>query len=327
MNQQKPVVFNNRQGLRLFGILHTPAQHLTTNLGVILLSPGVKMRVGPQCLYRRMTNEFLRLGITVFRFDFYGLGDSEGMFTEALLRDFYNHIEVGRFVDDTIDAMNWMETHCGTKRFILSGLCGGAITGLLAGSRDRRVAGLLGLGTTPVLASRSADESRYMTVGMLENRRRQYLRRLLSPSAWFRLFTLKTDNRAIWKTITLPFRRRQRLATPSTPPTENDNANPLFPPAFFAMLETGRPMLFVFGGSDRLRWEFDEKFVARYRDSLAGLQSGYDVHVVEDANHVFSLVSWQDEMLRVATGWIERRFGNELPIKIQSPSIERATAV
>ena len=78
MHQQKPVVFRNRQGLRLFGILHTPNGGSVSGLAVILLSPGVKMRVGPECLYRRMTELFVELGLPVLRFDFYGLGDTTG---------------------------------------------------------------------------------------------------------------------------------------------------------------------------------------------------------------------------------------------------------
>ena len=46
-----PVSFLNRRGLRLFGVLEEPAQAPGHRMAVILLSPGVKMRVGPQGLY------------------------------------------------------------------------------------------------------------------------------------------------------------------------------------------------------------------------------------------------------------------------------------
>ena len=312
MDQQTAVSFTNRNGLRLFGVLHTPASG-STDLAVILLSPGVKMRVGPQGLYRRMTDELVRVGITVLRFDFFGLGDSEGTLKEELLRDVYNHIEVGRFVDDTIDAMDWMETHYGTKRFILSGLCGGAITGLLAGGRDSRVAGLLGLGITAVLAASSADASLYMTSGQLEATRRKYIGRLINPKAWMRLLTLKSDYRLIWRFLSEPVRRRFTRAAPvEAVPPEKDNANPLFPPAFFNMLSTKRPMLLVFGGTDRLQWEFEEKFVARHRQRLAALPPLYDVHIIDGANHVLSLREWQNELIDVSTRWLEKHYAADL---------------
>jgi hypothetical protein len=312
-NEQTAVTFLNRDGLRLFGILHTPGGR-PGDLVVLLLSPGVKMRVGPERLYLQLTKRLLEQGISVLRFDFHGLGDSEGTLPEEQLRDVYNHIEVGRYINDTIDAMDWMEKTYGSRRFILSGLCGGAITGLLAGDRDERVAGLLGLGITPVLASRAADASRYMTIGQLEAQQKMYLKRLLKPEAWYRLLTFKTDNHLIRRMIAHWARRLVGRTPPppaAAPNGEADNANPLFPPAFFTMVSRRRPMLLIFGGSDRLHWEYQEKFVARYRDRLAAMPPIVDVHVIELANHVLSLPEWQNEMLDVATGWVTKHFHSE----------------
>lgn len=323
MPRSIPVTFTNRRGLKLFGILEMPASPTVQDLAVLMLSPGVKMRVGPQCLYRTMTTEFLQFGIPVLRFDCHGLGDSEGTLPEELLRDVYNHIEVGRFVDDTVDAMDWMQREHGTRRFILSGLCGGAITGLLAGERDRRVVGLLGLGLTAVLASRAADASRYMTEGELQGARQMYLRRLLSPQAWYRLFTLKADYRLIGRLIAQTVRPKRQAQAPAPPPPD-DNANPRFPPAFFSMLSTGRPMLLVFGGSDRLQWEFEEKFVARHREQLASFPPLWDVHVVPQANHVLSASEWQREMLDVSRAWLQRHFA---PSPAAGPAAVAATSV
>ena len=309
MPQQRAVVFANRKGLRLFGILHLPDQLPVSKVAVILLSPGVKMRVGPEGLYRRMTDLFLETGMPVLRFDFYGLGDSEGELQETFLKDVYNHIEVGRFVDDTLDSMDWMQRECGTKRFILSGLCGGAITGLLAGSRDSRVSGLLALGVTAVLANRSADPSLYMSRGQLQHMRKGYLKKLLEPASWVRLLTLRTDYRALWRAVVKPlYDTRSKQTSEKQVQADYDNANPLFPPAFFKMIEAGKPMLYVFGGSDRLRWDFDEKFVARHRDRLASIGDRFDVHVIEQANHVLSFEEWQNEMLDVSRRWLVQEF-------------------
>ncbi|MEZ5287559.1 MAG: hypothetical protein R2712_22705 [Vicinamibacterales bacterium] len=313
MGEQTPLTFLNRKGQRLFGVLHTPGGPPRRDLMVLLLSPGVKMRVGPERLYLQMTRMLLALGLSVFRFDFHGLGDSEGVLSEELLRDVYNHIEVGRYVEDTIDAMNWVQRTYGSTRFILSGLCGGAITGLLAGDADIRVAGLLALGITPVLAARTADTSRYMTVGQLEAQQQIYLRRLANPQAWLRLLTFRADNRLIGKMLAHWARRLFRPAPPAPvqPPPEGDNANPLFPPAFFKMLSERRPMLLIFGGSDRLQFEYEEKFVARHRERLQRMPPLVDVHVIDAANHVLSLREWQEEMLRVSEQWVRRHFSGD----------------
>ena len=323
MATETPVTFDNRRGDRLFGVLHTP-EGAPGDLVLMLLSPGVKMRVGPQGLYRRMADEFVAMGISVLRFDFHGLGDSAGTLPEELLRDVYNHIEVGRYVEDTVDAMNWMEQRYGSRRFILSGLCGGAITGLLAGEHDSRVAGLIGLGITPVLAARSADASRYMTTGQLQDSQKRYLKRLLSPKAWYRLLTFQTDNRLIGRMLSLWWRRL--LGTPepvAVAPPADDNANPRFPPAYFRMLATRRPMLLVFGGADRLRWEFEEKFVQRHKERLAALPALSEVHIVDLANHVLSLREWQRELLDVSNRWMHTHFAQDLKVR-QPAGAERA---
>ena len=314
MSAKVPVTFTNRSGQRLFGVLHTPPGYARGGLTVLLLSPGVKMRVGPQRLYLHLTEALLGLGLAVFRFDFHGLGDAEGTLPEAMLRDFYNHIEVGRYVNDTVDAMDWMQREHGCSRFLLSGLCGGAITGLLTGNRDPRVVGLLGLGITPVLAARSAEASRYMTMGQLEAAQQMYLRRLLNPRAWYRLLTLKADYKLIGRMLKHWLRRSRPDAEAATAPSlpENDNANPLFPPAFFKMLSTKRPMLLVFGGSDRLHFEYQEKFLARHRERLKSLPDLVEVHVIEAANHVLSLAEWQRELLDVSDRWLRRHFNGDL---------------
>lgn len=305
-----PVTFVNRDGLTLFGVLHEPVRP-STDVAALLLSPGVKMRVGPERLYLRLADLFAELGIPALRFDCNGLGDSEGVLTEPLLRDVYGNIEVGRFVGDTIDAMDWMQHRNGHRRFVLSGLCGGAITGLLAGARDNRVAGLLALGITPLIASRSVDPVKYMTSGQLKAVGRTYMDKLVRPHAWLRFLTLKTDYRLLYRAVrhTLVGAPPKAAPPPATGDAEADNASPLFPPAFFQMLSSNRPMLLVFGGSDRLGWEFEEKFVKRYPERLAASAGGFDVHTIAQANHVLSFGPWQDEMMHVAREWLSRHFG------------------
>lgn len=310
--QQTPVTFTNRKGLRLFGILHAPIDGPSTGLALVLLSPGVKMRVGPQRLYLDVADLFVRMGIPVLRFDFHGLGDSEGTLTEELLRDLYNHIEVGRFVDDTVDAMDWMQRTHGVSRFILSGLCGGAITGLLAGERDRRVAGLLALAITPLLASRSADPSRYMTSGQAAEIRSTYLSKLASPRAWLRLLSFRSDFRLLWRSVRSGIRPPVPAPAQREAQATDDNASPLFPPAFFHMAASRRPMLLVFGASDRLHFEFEEKFVARHRERLAALPDAYTLHTIPHANHVLSFREWQQAMIDATAQWLQAHFAADI---------------
>ncbi|MFN2329961.1 MAG: alpha/beta fold hydrolase [Chromatocurvus sp.] len=310
--QVEPIVFENRAGLKLFGILHTPLQARAGAPAILLLSPGIKMRVGPNLLYRSITDRLVGMGYSVFRFDFFGLGDSEGELSETRLADVYNHIEVGRYVEDTLDAMDFMQREYGIGKFILGGLCGGAVSGLLTAGRDPRAVGLLGLGLTVVLASAAADPLKYMPQGQAKLSRQAYFMRALRPSSWLRLLTLQSDFKLLWASFSTPFKklRPARGAQPEAGErqVQMDNRNPLIPKAVFPVLDRGGKILLIFSGADRLLDEFQEKFAAGYKAALARHADGFQVRVVKDANHIFSQRAWRDEMLDDTERWLNRHF-------------------
>ncbi|MBK6674423.1 MAG: hypothetical protein IPG49_13505 [Proteobacteria bacterium] len=267
----EPVNFLNSQGARLHGTLHTPSKPRPQAPAVILLSPGVKMRVGPGRLYVPLTDLLNSLGFTVLRFDFFGLGDSEGQLHESLLIDIYNHVEVGRNVDDTLCAIRWMrETH-GYSSFILGGLCGGATTAALAAERDPSIRFLLCIGLAITLSSDAATPAKYLTRVELDSRRQKYFRRLLEPKSWIRLLTFQSEYGVIWRSMKkVIFKERATPAPEAAAITGEhmENANPLFPPAYFSFLQRGGKALLIFSEKDRLPSEFDEKFATPYAKRL-----------------------------------------------------------
>lgn len=313
MTEMEPVVFPNKEGLKLFGILHRPESEIDRKICILLLSPGVKMRVGPHRLYNKMTEDLVKLGFTVFRFDFAGLGDSEGEIDEPLLADFYSTVQVGRYVDDTNAAMNWVQDTLNIERFILSGLCGGAITGLLTGARDSRVEALVGLGIPVILDSSQVDHTRYITEGQVKRLKQGYIRRLLEPKSWIRLLTFRSNYLAIFKVLRQMLFGKAKVKKPGvveTPekPTQGGNINPHFAPAFFQWMENSRKIFLVFSGTDRLTWEFDEKFSSVYADKLKAYTHLYQVYTVPDANHIFTFADWYGEMMEQVTAWIKTNY-------------------
>lgn len=303
------VSFPNAAGQTLFGTLHRAARANPALPVVVLLSPGVKMRVGPGRLYVPLTQMLCEQGYTVLRFDFFGLGDSEGELTETLLPDVYNHIEVGRYVDDTLAAMRWLRTSQGAQRFVLGGLCGGAITALLAADRDASVEGLLSLGMTVTLASNAATPGKYLTAVQLEGRRKGYIKKLLSPKSWLRLLTFQSEYTVIWHSILRMFVKKPKpkaVAPTAEPATieQRGNANPMFPPAYFKFLERGGRAFMLFSGKDRLQSEYEEKFAQPFAERLKALAPQIDQHVVANANHVLSLHEWQREMVEASRAWM-----------------------
>lgn len=299
-----PVFFDNRNKLRLFGILHRPSG-ARKDICIIILSPGIKSRVAPHRLYVKMAESFCEMGYCVLRFDPHGIGDSEGEIEERMAADFYGSVQVGRFVNDTIDAMDWLEKEQGISRFILAGLCGGAITGLLAGATDQRVHSLLGLGIPVILDSATTDQTKYMTSGQLEDIGDTYLRKLIDKKAWRRFLSLKSDYRLILKVVLNSVSKKAGNSHTSHRDTEisetrgdrtGNNFNTFFPLALHKMLSS-RKVLLIFSGADRLHWEFEEKYIQKYAQEFQKLRKNIDIHVINNANHILSFTEWQDELL------------------------------
>lgn len=321
MGEVLPVSFKNARGLMLYGSLHLPATSRQDLPVVVLLSPGVKMRVGPGRLYVPLTELLTSQGFRVLRFDFFGLGDSEGELDETLLADVYNNIEVGRYVGDTLAALNWLSAEHGAKRFVLGGLCGGAITAILAAERDVRVDSLLSIGMTVTLASNAAKPGQYLTRAQLDDRRRRYLAKLYKPEAWLRFLTFRSEYGVIWKAMKRVFIKDKPVAAAAVvatapgapaaaaPPAEQrGNANPLFPKAYFTFLARGGKALMLFSERDRLQSEYEEKFAQPFAAQLAPHAAQIEQHVIPHANHVLAFREWQEQMLTLSRAWLARLY-------------------
>lgn len=300
------VTFHNKEGQTLVGVLHEPANP-RDDLAVILLSAGVKARVGPHGLYSFLARALCRLGFRVLRFDFAGLGDAEGTVEEPLIADYYGSVSLGRYLPDTLSAVDWACHELGVQRVLLAGLCGGAITGLIAGAVHPKVAGLLALGIPVSVDGSAVDHVRFMSAGQLESVRERYVDKLRDPRAWLRVLRLETDFRLLARSF-LGRRDAAPDATGAAGTPAGDNTNPHFLPALLAMLHANKPVMLVFSGADRLYWEFAERFVDSGRLALQANRNVLDVEVVEGANHVFGFKEWQEDMLQRASRWLDRQF-------------------
>ena len=144
-----------------------------------------------------------------------------------------------------------------------------------------------------ILDGSSVDKVRHLSEGQRRGLRRGYLKKLRDPRAWARLLRLRTDFRVLAAAMGLRPRRTAPAASAAPP----DNANPLFAEAFDAFATGGRDLLLVFSESDRLWWEWREKFESRRPELVSRHAARCRVHVVAGANHVFTFPEWQRDML------------------------------
>lgn len=316
MNTGCPISFTNRDGLTLHGFLHSPTEGTRRDVCVLLLSPGIKGRVAPHRLYLKIAERMVAMGFHVLRFDFHGLGDSQGQLNERVLASMYRSIQLGRYVDDTVDAMNWLERDAGIRKFVGSGLCGGSITALLTASRDPRIVGLLGLGIPTALDVGPEQSDRFLTRGQLEVEGKRYLRNLLKPASWRRFLTGKSGYGLIMRSLrqlwsgrsTRASSPKQVSASGTATPGTQDNTNPHFAPSLLSLIQKRAPICLIFSGSDRLLFEFSEKFEQKNAEALAAEESPYEIHVIEKANHILSDPAWVSKFLDIACPWLDQTF-------------------
>jgi len=311
------VTIHNSAAQALHCLLEEPASGAPRrDVACLLLSPGVKMRVAPHRLYRKLASVFLERGMPVLRVDFHGLGDSGGELPEAQLDQLYRQVQLGRHVDDVLSAMNHLAQRHGIRKFVVGGLCGGAITGLLAAERDPRIVGLYAIGIPVVLDGTGAHESVNMSRGQLSSLRERYVRKIFNPSALWRLLTLRSDFRLIFASLFARFGQRKRFtgagawveAVPTPAVQPSANLNPGFVRALFRMLRERSPVLLLFSGADRLEWELREKFVEPWAHALESLAGSLTIETIPAANHVLGHPAWVAEARQRTASWLDSRF-------------------
>lgn len=119
---------------RLVGVITSPAGP-SAQTACLLMNAGVIHRIGPHRLNVRLARALAARGVMSLRIDLSGLGDSEVARAGRSFRD--------QAVADLRAAMDVVEREHGIHRFIVIGVCSGAVNGYATALADARVTGLL----------------------------------------------------------------------------------------------------------------------------------------------------------------------------------------
>lgn len=314
MSKTIPITFSSGEGLKLFGILHKPSLKSHNGVGIIFLTAGIKSRVAPHRLYVKMARGFCQNGFQVFRFDPYGMGDSEGEVPERRSEEYFASIQVGKYVEDTISAINWMERECGCSKFILAGLCGGAITALLTARRDHRVAGIISLGIPVLIEGGNENYFKIMSSRALEHHYEGYIKKIFSLNAWLRFITFQSAHRVIFKSLVnkiFPrfFAHRQNKTHKNL--QISGGLNPYFFPALKSIVSSKRQIFLIFAEKDRIFWEFEEKIYNPNRNFFDHSKGCIEIHVEKGANHILSFKECYENVFKMSISWLKKHYGNE----------------
>jgi exosortase A-associated hydrolase 2 len=126
--------FKNHKNQRLFGILHAPEQKLAKGVTILYCSPIFEEKLHSHRVLVNFSRYAASKGIHVLRFDYYGDGESEGLFEEASIES---------RIDDIESAVEYVKNQVNPSLIILLGLRLGGTLAVLAGESLPKVDGIV----------------------------------------------------------------------------------------------------------------------------------------------------------------------------------------
>jgi exosortase A-associated hydrolase 1 len=281
MIAQRRVLHFACRGCWLVGVLHLPEQ--PSPRGVLIVTGGPQYRVGSHRQFVLLAQHLAEAGLPVMRFDYRGMGDSEGD-----SRDFEQVEE-----DLAAAIAHFFSTLPALTELVLWGLCDGATAAAFHAPRDSRIRGL-------VLLNPWVRTEQGMARATL---RHYYLQRLLEADFWRKLAsgalglgrTLRdfaqlasaargsrddADEAANWATNRLP----QRL--------------------YLALNRFQGPVLIILSGADLGAREFSAlaEQHAHWRALLAAPRMR--MTVLPQANHTFARAAWREQVAVLCSEWM-----------------------
>jgi pimeloyl-ACP methyl ester carboxylesterase len=265
-------------GAALVGILTEPQKADDRDRpAVILLNSGILHRVGACRLHVRIARALAPLGVTVLRFDYSGIGDSEAR------RDSLSFEESA--VIETREAMDYLAQARGLRNFVLMGLCSGADMAFEVANVDPRVVGLVQL-----------DAWAYRTF-------RHYLHhygpRMKELSVWTNF--IKTRLKRLAGRAAAPEQPTEDMELPTYvrefPPRERVAAE------LRALAERGMEFFYIYSGGQE-EYNYRAQFVDMFRE--VDFKRQLRVDYLPDADHIFTGLDHQQLVVRGVVDWMRR---------------------
>ena len=265
----------------LFGVLSAPAT--ASARGVLIIVGGPQYRAGSHRQFTLLARSLAQRGIPAMRFDYRGMGDSEGS-----VRDFE---AVGDDLRAAIDQ--FFSAVPGIEEVVLWGLCDAASAALLYAGGDRRVCGL-------VLLNPWVRTEHGIARTTLKH---YYFRRLLEAALWRKIVQGKFNlAHAAGGFVRLV---RAALLRPSTRQGGGAAATAALPERMCAGLhQFGGKVLLILSGADLTAREFSGLAAGsrRWRRLLGAPR--VTLHQLAKADHTFSRRAWRDQVADWTGEWI-----------------------
>ncbi len=266
---------------RLVAILHRPAEPRPR--GVLLVVGGPQYRVGSHRQFVLLARHLARRGFPVLRFDYRGMGDSEGADT---LFD-----TAGA---DVRAALEGLSAAAGVSEIVIWGLCDAASSALLHGATDTRVRGL-------VLVNPWVRQGETQARTVLKH---YYASRLFDPELWRRVLTGRMN--VLASVADFARNLRKSVGVPGGTAAGGTLPGGSFVARMLEGLESFRgKVLLILSGDDLTAAEFKDEVQSSPRWSRALERATVQRRDFPAANHTFSTAAWRDGVALCTEQWLE----------------------
>ncbi|NOZ42280.1 MAG: hydrolase 1, exosortase A system-associated [Alphaproteobacteria bacterium] len=274
--------FNNNDD-RLIGIVHNPAGG-SEKVGLLIVVGGPQYRIGAHRQYVDLARYCARRGIAAMRFDYQGIGDSDGSYPgfEQVSSDIHSAIE------EFIKRVPTLES------VALWGLCEGASALLLGGADHQAVSRI-------ILANPWVRSERGLAKAYIKH---YYLDRLTSRDFWKKIFSGHLDLKAavagLWANIT----RASRAGSPAAQPSGAGDDRPFPARMLSGFRDFPGKTLLIMSANDLVAREFDDLISGDrgWRDALR--QKGLTRIDIAESDHTFSTEKWRMRVAEATAEWL-----------------------
>lgn len=268
---ETPVIFTSREQ-QLVGIEHSPqvnTDYKKSTQGVVIVVGGPQTRVGSHRLFVQLARALAHQGYYVFRFDYTGAGDSEGVISPFT--------DIQRDIEAAIAIFRQQQPQLADIK--LWGLCdaASAILLYLAQTPNHSINGLVLV--NPWVRQASTEAKTYL--------KSYYVKRLFSKGFWAKLFSGNVDSISALNDI------RHFNEMSKVEPTHNSFVNKMY----IGLHEFIAPVTILLSGNDLTADEF--KLLIEENNSWfeVSQRKNVNIHTLNQANHTFSRVENKHELI------------------------------
>lgn len=264
---------------RLVGIAALPQR--SASIGVLILVGGPQYRVGSHRQFTLLARSLAESGIPCFRFDYTGMGDSEGE------RQAFSDVQG----DITVALDQFQKIAPEVKKIVVWGLCDAASVALMHAHAEPRICSL-------VLLNPWVHGGDYSPQVKLSH---YYAPLLRGKETWLRFFTGKIHIRKALKeffsdSVSL---FRSAVGLPLAVPARH---------SFVAEMLTGflsfeGKTLFILSEQDLTAQEFVSLLGSDKKWATAMARPEVTTEQLSGADHTFSKKRWQEEMTELSLEW------------------------